>query len=142
MKTAPSSAAMNRAAWKIPSVPASAVPTSTGATPAGSVRGRAAMSQMRNMRARLGPPRELREVGLALLLVGLASFLGLVGRVEQQVGVVRQLLDAGIAVLVRVEARFDEAQREGGELEHLAAPLHGLLLEALERHHGVDQPHV
>src|ERR687890_2195114 len=113
MKIAPSSAAMNAPTRRSASVTASAVPTSTGATPAGSVRGRAASSQIfrgdgRSVvgsveATRSGPPRELREVGLALGLVGLAALLRLVRRVEQQVGVVRELLDAGVAVLVRVE---------------------------------------
>ena len=47
MNSAPISAAANASAWNVPSVAASAVPTSTGATAAGSVRGRAAISQMR-----------------------------------------------------------------------------------------------
>src|SRR2546422_997126 len=47
MKTAPISAAKNRSGWKTWAAPASEVPTSTGATEAGSVRTRAAMSQMR-----------------------------------------------------------------------------------------------
>src|SRR3954467_2801146 len=151
MKTAPSSAATNAPARKVPSAMASAVPTSTGATPAGSVRGRAASSQIltgegrweiASAMRRSRPPRELREVRAALLLVGLAPLLGLVGAVEQEVGVVGQLLDAGVAVLVGVEGRLDQAQREGRQLEHLATPRHGLLLEALERHDRVDQAHV
>jgi hypothetical protein len=47
MKIAPSSAAMNAPTRKRSSVPASEVPTSTGAIAAGSVRSRAAMTQMR-----------------------------------------------------------------------------------------------
>ncbi len=54
----------------------------------------------------------------------------------------RELLDAGQAVLGGVEAGLQQAQREGGEGEHLAAPLHRLLLEALERHDGVDHAHL
>ena len=46
MNSAPSIAATNVSQRNVPSVAASAVPTSTGATAAGSVRGRAAMSQM------------------------------------------------------------------------------------------------
>src|SRR5437879_3174342 len=142
MKTAPSSAATNAPGRNVPSWMASAVPTSTGATPAGSVRGRAASSQIFSGEGRsvaagmagLRPPGELGEVGLAPGLVGLAALLGLVAGVEQQVGVVGELLDAGVAVLVGVEARLDQPQCEGGQLEHLATPLHGLLLEALQRH--------
>src|SRR5690349_1050045 len=104
MKIAPSSAAMNAPARKVPSVRASDVPTRTGAIAAGSVRSRAAMTQMRTIRSRA--PWELREVGLALLLVRLAALARLVGAVEQEVRVVRQLLDAGVAVLVGVERRL------------------------------------
>ena len=47
MNRAPSSAARNANGLNVPAPSASDVPTSTGATAAGSVRGRAAMSQMR-----------------------------------------------------------------------------------------------
>jgi hypothetical protein len=47
MKSAPSSAATKRSGWNTPAVSASAVPTSTGASPTGRVFGRAAISQMR-----------------------------------------------------------------------------------------------
>ncbi len=47
MNSAPSIAAMNVSTLNVPPVAASAVPTSTGATAAGSVRGRAAISQIR-----------------------------------------------------------------------------------------------
>src|ERR1700754_2218550 len=46
MKSAPSSVATKVSGLKVPSVAAYAVPTSTGAAAAGSVRGRAAISQM------------------------------------------------------------------------------------------------
>src|SRR3954466_9637955 len=148
MKIEPISAHAKRSGLNTPSEPARAVPTSTGATAAGSVRGREATSQSRSGLTApprcLGPRswgrrrrldlrsralRELAEVGLALLAVGVASLLRLLRHVEEEVGVVRELLDAGEAVLGRVEAGLEEPQREGGEREHLAAPLHGLLLE-------------
>src|SRR5215213_2808579 len=132
MKIEPISAQTNRSGLKVPSVPASAVPTSTGATAAGSVRGRAATAQRRSPLTRSGALRELAEVGLALLAVGVASLLRLLRCVEEEVGVVRELLDAGQAVFGGVEAGLQEPQGEGGELEHLAAPLDRLLLEALE----------
>ena len=87
-----------------------------------------------------GSPGELREVRLALLAVGVAALLGLLAAVEEQVRVVGELLDARQAVLGGVEARLQQAQRERRQREHLAAPLHRLLLEALERDDGVDQP--
>src|SRR3954453_21505307 len=154
MKIEPISALMNRSGLNVPSWPASAVPTSTGATAAGSVRGRAATSHRRRApptsgprpapgsRPASGPLRELSEVGLALLGVGSASLLRLLRAVEEEVGVVRELLDSGQPVLGGVEARLQEAEREGRQREHLAAPLHGLLLELLERHDGVDEPHL
>src|SRR4051812_26648128 len=154
MKIEPISAHAKRSGLNVPSVPASAVPTSTGATAAGSVRGRAATAHRRSARPRPGPRpapgprsgsgplRELVEVGLALLGVGSASLPRLVGAVEEEVGVVRELLEAGQPVLRGVEARLHEAQRKGGEGEHLAAPLDRLHLELLERDDGVDEPHV
>src|SRR3712207_5403240 len=130
MNSAPTSAATKVSALNVPSVAASAVPTSTGATAAGSVRGRAAMSQIRaaegcscSMRATaaLWALRELREVGPALLLVGLAALLRLVGRVEEEVRVVRELLDAAQPVLGGMEAGLEQPQREGRQREHLLA---------------------
>src|SRR5690349_23215632 len=83
---------------------AHAEPTSTGTTAAGSVRGRAPATHWLNVATRSGPPRKRREVGLALRLVRLAPFLGLIRGVEEEVGVVRQLLDAREPVFVRMEA--------------------------------------
>src|SRR5436309_1260724 len=83
--------------------------TATGATAAGSVRGRAATSHSRSG-VRSGALREPGEVGLALLLVGVTSLLGLLRHVEEEVGVVRELLDAREAVLGGVEAGLQEAQ--------------------------------
>src|SRR3954470_24689547 len=142
MKIEPISAHTKRSGLKVPSVPASAVPTSTGATAAGSVRGRAATAHRRRAPTRSGPLRELAEVGLALLAVRVASLLRLLRCIEEEVGVVRELLDAGQAVLGGVEAGLQQPQREGGELQHLATPLHGLLLEPLERHDSVDESHL
>src|SRR6185437_10471189 len=142
MKTAPSSAATNASAWKCPAPSASEVPTSTGAIAAGSVRTRAAMIQMRAALTWLCAPGKAREVGLALLAVGVATLLRLLTAVEEQVGVVGQLLDPAEAVLGGVEARLQQTQGEGGEREHLAAPAHRLLLEPLERHDRVDHAHL
>src|ERR1700741_5245149 len=115
MNSAPSSVAMKVSGLKVPRVAASAVPTSTGATAAGSVRGRAAISQMRApvgssgaivVWTRLRTAREPAEVGLALLQVRLAPLGGLLAHVEEQIGSVGQPLDPGEAVLVGVEARL------------------------------------
>ena len=148
MKIAPTSAATKRRGWKMCRQPASAVPTA-GAIAAGSVRMLAAISQMRiplGVAALVvviyAPVGELREIGLALLEVGVAALLRLLAHVEEEVRVVGQLLDAGQAVLVGVEARLEQAQREGGDGEHLAAPLHGLFLEPVDGHDRVDQAHL
>src|SRR3954469_7455629 len=142
MKIDPIRAHTNRSGLNVPSVPASDVPTSTGATAAGSVRGREATSQSRSGLKASRALRELSEVGPPLLAVGVTALLRLLGHVEEEVGVVRELLDARQAVLGGVEARLQEAQRERGQREHLAAPLPRLLLEPLERHDGVHEPHV
>src|SRR4051812_18868042 len=99
MKIEPISAHTNRSGLNTPSVPASAVPTSTGATAAGSVRGREATSQSRSGLTRSRTLGELAEVRLALLAVGVTALLRLLGRVEQEVGVVRELLDARQPIL-------------------------------------------
>src|SRR5829696_2674048 len=142
MKIEPIRAQTKRSGLNVSSDAARAVPTSTGATAAGSVRGRAATSQSFSVLGRSGALRELAEVRLALLAVGVASLLRLLGSVEEEVRVVRQLLDAGEAVFGGVEARLQQAQRERRQVEHLAAPLDRLLLEPLERDDRVHEPHL
>src|SRR5215203_3138656 len=85
---------------------------------------------------------EFREVGFALLFVGVAALLRLLAAVEEEVSVVGKLLDAGVAVLVGVEARFQETQRERRSIQHLPAPADGLVLECGERHDRVDESHL
>src|SRR3954449_6954238 len=139
MAIAPTSAATKASGRKSASIAPREVPTSTGATEAGSVRTRAAITHMRTV---LGTAGELREVGLALLDVGVTSLLGLGRHVEEEVGVVGELLEPGEPVLIGVETGLEQPQGERGEGEHLAAPGDRLLLEALERHHGVDESHL
>src|SRR5918992_2698035 len=104
MNTLPISAQAKRRGLKTSSLPARAVPTSTGATAAGRVRGRAATSQRRSgLKSRA--LRELAEVRPALLAVGVAALLRLLAAVEEQVRVVGQLLDPGQPVLGGIEAR-------------------------------------
>src|SRR3954454_20445748 len=141
MNTEPISAAAKASGRKTSSEPASAVPTSTSATAAGSVRGRAAISQMRSgtrppeaMRAAviaLRPPRELREVRPPLLHVGVAALLALLGHVEEHGGVAGELLHPREPVAVGVERSLQHPQREGREHEHLSRPLDRLRLEAV-----------
>src|ERR1700712_4616263 len=133
MKTEPISAQAKRSGLNTSSLPASAVPTSTGATAAGRVRGRDATSQSRSGLTVSRALRELAEVGLALLAIGIASLLRLLRGVEGEVRVVGELLDPGQPVLGGVEACLQEPQRERRQRQHLAAPLDRLLLERLER---------
>src|SRR3954454_13833215 len=144
MKIEPISAQAKRSGLNSPSRPASAVRTITGVTAAIGVGGREATSQSRSglCLGRLRPLGELTEVGSALLAVGVTALLRLFGCIEEEVGVVGELLDAGQAVLRSVEAGLQEAQREGRQREHLAAPLDGLLLEPFERDDGVHEPHL
>src|SRR3954447_17117565 len=85
---------------------------------------------------------ELAEVRTPLLAVRVAALLRFLGPIEEEIRVVRQLLQAGKAILVGVEARLDQAQRERRQLEHLAAPAQRLFLELLQRDHGVDKAHL
>src|SRR2546430_4456324 len=113
MKIDPTSAQRKRSGLKTCSLPASAVPRGTGAIAAGSVRGRAATSHsLSELRTDSRTLREPVEVRLALLEVGVAPLLRLLRHVEEEVRVVRELLDAREAVLSRVEAGLQQAQGE------------------------------
>src|SRR4029077_15474066 len=89
-----------------------------------------------------GPFRKFAEVGLPLLHISVAAFLGLFAHVIEKRGVARELLNAGEAVIGRVEARLQHAQGERAELEHPAAPCDRLLLERRQRHDLVDEAHL
>src|SRR5881392_913183 len=139
MKMLPISAAMKAPTrMSLTLSTAAAVPTSTGAIAAGSVRGRAAINQ--SLIVASGSPRVLAEVGLAALRVGVAALLALLRHVEEQRRVVGELLKAGEPVLV--EARLQQPQGERREGIHLAAPRHRLPLEVLDRDHRIHQPHL
>src|SRR5215212_4470515 len=114
MNSAPSSAATKVSGLNVPCVAASAVPTSTGATAAGSVRGRAAISQMWKVGLSSRPLGELGEVRPSLLPIRVAALLRLFRHVEEERRVARQLLDPGQAVVGRVHRGLQHAQREGG----------------------------
>jgi hypothetical protein len=66
------------------------------------------LSLLRTPEAPSGTAGEFREVGFTLLFVGVAPFLCLLAAVEEEVSVVGELLDAGVAIFVGVEARFQE----------------------------------
>src|ERR671913_1718330 len=132
MDTATPMATSARHQW-IPPRAAAAVPTSTGTTAAGRVRGRAPRTQRFTAGEGTGRPSwptgEPGEVRGPLLDVRVAALLALLAHVEEEVGVVGQLLDAGQAVLVGVEAGLEQAQGEGRQRQHLPAPLDRLLLQ-------------
>src|SRR5215213_10164552 len=99
------------------SATAAAVPTSTGATAAPNVRGRAPCTHSdadvtrpppRNLRGRgsSGALGELVEVGLALLEVGALALLRFLTHVVEERRVAGELLDAGEAVVGRVARRL------------------------------------
>src|SRR4051812_13463833 len=146
--SAPASAASAGPSAMPPAAAAHAVPTTTGTTAAGRVRSRAAAIQvesgdasvMAGSRSRIA--LEPREVGLALLEVGLLALAALVGGVVQQRRRAGELHHAGLAVAVGVHRQLEEAQRGRRHREHLAAPLQRGRLELGERDHGVDQAHV
>src|SRR3712207_4424313 len=112
---------------------AAAVPTSTGATAAESVRGLAASTHTRPDTLTGRPPAlfctaptsravgEPAEVGRSLLEVGVVALLRLLGQVIEQGCVASQLLDAGQAVVRGVQRRLEHPQRQRRVLEHLAA---------------------
>src|SRR5436305_3190420 len=120
MKIEPISAQAKRSGLNVPSVPARAVPTSTGAIAAGSVRGRAATS---HSRSGLRTLRETAKVRAALLAEGVPPLLRLLRAVEEEVGVVCELLDAGEAILGGVEARLHQAQRRRPQSHHFEIPV-------------------
>src|SRR6195256_3334407 len=130
-------------------LPAAAVPTSTQTTPAPSVLGRAASQKrpavpgfpMRGAMLGLGPPGGGVDARLALLQVGVAALLLLLVHVEEEGGVAGELLDARQAVGVGVEGRLEQSEGQRAHLEDAPAPGDGLLLEAVEGHHLVDEAH-
>src|SRR5271166_3072737 len=140
---------------------AAAVPTTTGTIAAGRVRSRAPSTQRRNFPGAGGaavfsvtarsalrearPPgsrttRETSEVGWATLLEGVPPLLGLLAHVEEHGRVTGELLQPGEAVVGRVDAAFQHAERERRQREHLPAPGDRLVLELGEGDHRVDQP--
>src|SRR6202142_4408229 len=108
----------------VPSAPATAVPTSTGTTAAGRVRGLAPAIQSRAVvTLRAAPPsraaREPCEIGGAFFDIGVAALLALFGHVEKHRRVALELLDAGEAVVGGVEPGLQHAKgdrREGKDL--------------------------
>src|SRR5215218_8712888 len=97
---------------------------------------------MRTMTLRSGTVGKPREVGFALIYIGVAALLSLLATVEEEVRVVGELLYSGEPILVSVEARLQEAQRVRRAVQHLTTPADGLVLERGERHDLVDEPHL
>src|SRR3954464_11439705 len=114
MKIEPISAQANRSGLRVPSVPARDVPTSTGATAAGSVRGRDATSQSRSgLKAASRALREPVEVGLSLFAVGVTALLRLLRHVEEEVGVVREVLRPARPSSVALKLAFRSRSANG-----------------------------
>mmetsp|Transcript_8714 Transcript_8714/g.22322 ORF Transcript_8714/g.22322 Transcript_8714/m.22322 type:complete len:331 (-) Transcript_8714:98-1090(-) len=85
---------------------------------------------------------ELVEVGLSLGLEGGEAFESLLVAVEHLGGETPQLLHARVAVVHSIHGGLENAQGQGGIGQHLAAPMHGLLLKLRERHHLVHEAHL
>src|SRR6266566_2586628 len=85
---------------------------------------------------------KLREVGLSLLHVSVATFLRLFAHVVEEGRVAGELLDARKAIVHGIEARLQHAQRKRAELEHLPAPRDRFHLQVRKRNDLVDQSHV
>src|SRR5713101_1045753 len=85
--------------------------------------------------------RKPGKIGFALLQESVFSFLTLFGHVVEHGRIAGEFLNTGEAVGIRVESRFQEAQRHRAFLKYLPCPLYGLFLQAFQRHDGVDQSH-
>ena len=81
------------------------------------------------------------EVRRPLLEERVTSLARLLAHVVEQGGVAGELLEPGETVGVRVECRFQAAQREWAVAEDVATPRHGLRLQPVERNDRVHQSH-
>src|ERR1035441_1245237 len=146
MKTAPSSAAPNARAWKRPAPSASEVPTSTGATAAGSVRTRAAITQMRTMLVWpvapcpagggaaivLGAAVTVRSLGPGSATAWRAASSGSCALGEPgEVGLAP--LAIGVATLLRLLAAVEQQVRGVGELLDAAQTVLGRVEARLQQ---------
>src|SRR6266566_3930842 len=86
--------------------------------------------------------RKPGKIGLALLQEGILSLLTLFGHVIEHGCIASEFLNTCEAVGIRVESRFQEAQRHRAFLKYLPCPLYGLFFQAFQRHNGVDQSHI
>src|SRR5215472_5617488 len=86
-------------------------------------------------------PAELLELGRTFFEKCLLPLLPFLGEIEEQGGIARELLEARLAIAIRVEGGLEAAQRHGAELQHLATPSHRLHLELGQRDHGIDETH-
>src|SRR5713226_4449264 len=86
--------------------------------------------------------RKPGKIGLALLQVGIFSLLTLFGHIVEHCCIAGEFLNTRQAIGIRVESRFQEAQRNRAFLKYLPCPLYGFFFQALQRHDGVDQSHI
>ena len=57
-------------------------------------------------------------------------------------GIAGQLLQPGESIGFSIECGLEATDGRGAVLEHLMGPTHPLSLKLLQRHHGIDQPHL
>src|SRR6476661_7978014 len=116
MNSAPMIVAIRTSGLKVFAGPAARqVPTATGASAAGSVLGREALTQTESAPT-LWSLRVLAEVGFALLDVRISAFLAFLAHVEEQCRVASQLLHASHPIRRGVEGCLEHPQRQGREL--------------------------
>src|SRR5262249_23364133 len=72
---------------------------------------------------------EFLVVRFALFDERVPALLALLGEVEQEGRIARELLQAGLTITIRIHARLEQPQGCGAVLEHLPAPLDGFRLQ-------------
>src|SRR5688572_8947329 len=141
MRRAQTSVTANTSGRKTkPSPIADAVPTSTGTAAAGSVAGRAATTHgFTACDSRIA--REFREIRRTPFEECVLTLFRFFGQVVEQGCVARELLKPGKAISVCVECRLEKSDRHRALLEDLTRPLNCFFMQALERHHCIDESH-
>src|SRR5699024_3709690 len=78
----------------------------------------------------------------ALFLERVPALLCLLAHVEEHRRIAGELLHTGGTIADGVDGALEHAQCQRGLVQHLTGPGDGFLLQFLQGHHGVDQPHV
>src|SRR6185437_5848467 len=89
-----------------------------------------------------GQSRELAEVRLPLLQIGVPPFLGFLAHIKEQGGVAGKFLNPSQTIGIGVEGRFEAAEGDWAFLQDLPRPGYRLDLQFLQGDDGVDQSHV